>query len=209
MDLPRLLLLTDRSQLRLGRSLVRTVAECVEAGATHVVLRELDEPEEARAALAAALVGVGATVIAAHTPLPGATGLHLPAVGQAAPASCVPASNWLRARKQPVACPQATEAAWGRSCHSPESVRAAAEEGAAWATLSPYAASDSKRGYGPPLPPTAFEDHPIPVFALGGITPANAAEARRAGAHGVAVMGAVMRAQDPAEVVRALLEELR
>ncbi|GAB3868733.1 thiamine phosphate synthase [Nocardioides maradonensis] len=191
MDLPRLLLLTDRSQLRLGRSLVRTVAECVEAGATHVVLRELDEPEAARAALAAALVGVGATVITAHTPLPGAVGLHLPA------------------GKQVLTCRQASGGAWGRSCHSPEAVRAAAEEGAAWATLSPYAATDSKPGYGPSLPPTAFQDLPIPVFALGGITPANAAEARRDGAHGVAVMGAVMRAHDPAEVVSALLEAVR
>lgn len=205
MDLPRLLLLTDRSQLRLGRSLVRTVAECVEAGATHVVLRELDETEEARAALAAALVGVGATVIAAHTPLPRAVGLHLPGVEQVARAGCVPASNQLRARKQPVACPQASDAAWGRSCHSTETVAAAAEQGAGWATLSPYAETPSKPGYGPPLPTTAFAHHPIPVFALGGITPANAAQARAAGAHGLAVMGAVMRAENPAGIVRKLL----
>ena len=191
MELPRLLLLTDRSQLRLGRSLVRTVAECVEAGATHVVLRELDETESARAALAAALVEVGATVIAAHTPLPGAVGLHLPA------------------GRQVLTCRQASGAAWGRSCHSPEAVSEAAEERAAWATLSPYAATDSKPGYGPALPPDAYAGHPIPVFALGGITPANAAEARRKGAHGVAVMGAVMRAEEPAAVVRALLEAVR
>ena len=40
--LPRLLVLTDRSQLPLGRSLVATMAACAEAGLTHVVLRELD-----------------------------------------------------------------------------------------------------------------------------------------------------------------------
>jgi thiamine-phosphate pyrophosphorylase len=87
-------------------------------------------------------------------------------------------------------------------------VAVAAAEGAAYATLSPYAATPSKPGYGPPLPTTAFAGHPIPVFALGGITPANVAEARAAGAYGVAVMGAVMRADEPAAVVRSLLEAL-
>ena len=196
MDLPRLLLLTDRSQLRLGRGLVRTVAECVAAGGTHWVVRELDEPESARSALVAALVDVGATVISARTLLPGAVGVQLPACRQAgtvssARTSCLPAGR---------------DRMWGRSCHSRDEVAAAARAGAAYATLSPYAASDSKPGYGPPLPATAYAGHPIPVFALGGIGPDNAGAARAAGAHGVAVMGAVMRAQHPAAEVRALLE---
>jgi thiamine-phosphate pyrophosphorylase len=96
----------------------------------------------------------------------------------------------------------------GRSCHSREEVRRAAEEGATYATLSPYAVSWSKPGYGPPLPAEAFAGHPIPVLALGGIDPGNAAEAREAGAHGVAVMGAVMRADDPAATVHDLLEAI-
>jgi len=44
------------------------------------------------------------------------------------------------------------------------------------------------------------------VYALGGIeTPAQVAGCRAAGAAGVAVMGAVMRAGDPAALVRSLL----
>jgi thiamine-phosphate pyrophosphorylase len=74
----RLLLLTDRSQLRLGRGLERTVLECLDAGLTHVVLRELDLPDAQRAALAGSLTAAGATVIAAHRPVVGAEGLHLP-----------------------------------------------------------------------------------------------------------------------------------
>lgn len=186
--LPRLLVLTDRSQLPLGRSLFATMAACAEAGLTHVVLRELDEPLEHRAKLAELLAGLGLNVIAAHTPLPAAEGLHLPAS-----ASCSRCHSVLHR---------------GRSCHSPAEVATAAEEGFDYAMLSPYALTESKPGYGPPLGPAAFGDLPLPTYALGGITPDNAAAAVAAGAHGVAVMGAVMRAEEPAEVVRDLLAAL-
>lgn len=176
MTLPRVLLLTDRSQLSLGRSLVRTVSECVDAGITHVVLRELDLPEPRRAALAEALVDVGATVIAAHHPLPAAAAVHRPET---------------------------------QSCHSRADVERAAAVGVDYVTLGPFAPTPSKPGYGPPLPPEDYAGHPVPAFALGGITPANAAAARAAGAYGVAVMGDVMRSDEPAEVVGALLDVTR
>lgn len=184
MRLPRLLLLTDRSQLPLGRSLLATLRECVPAGATTVIVRELDLAEPQRAALAKEVAALGATVISAHTLLPGASGVHLPA----------------------------THGEWrllhGRSCHRAEEVRRAAAGGAAYATLSPYAASASKPGYGPPLPSDGFSGHDIPVYALGGITQDNAGAAMAAGAHGVAVMGAVMRSADPGGTVARLLAEV-
>ncbi|HSX66220.1 thiamine phosphate synthase [Nocardioides sp.] len=187
MNLPRLLLLTDRSQLPLGRSLVRTVEECVAAGLTHVVVRELDETELGRTALAAALMEVGATVISAHTALYGSTGVHLPSDPSVLPPSDRP---------------------WGRSCHSATEVHVAAAAGASWVTLSPFASTESKPDYEPvdggELAASAAAG--VPVYALGGITPDNAAEAIGAGADGIAVMGAVMRAADPGEVVRKLLD---
>jgi thiamine-phosphate pyrophosphorylase len=183
MSLPRLLVLTDRAQLRLGRGLTTTIAECVEAGLTHVVLRELDLPDERRAALATALAEAGATVIAAHRPLPGAVGVHLP--------EGVPGPGL------------------GRSCHTGEEVRRAAADGFAYATLGPVGATASKPGYGPPLPPADLAGHPIPVYALGGVAVDNAAAMLAAGAYGVAVMGAVMRAASPAAVVRDLLAVTR
>ena len=45
----------------------------------------------------------------------------------------------------------------------------------------------------------------IPVIGIGGIDPGNVAQVARAGASGVAVIGAVMQADDPAVAVRALL----
>ena len=47
----------------------------------------------------------------------------------------------------------------------------------------------------------------LPVYALGGIEPGRVAGCRDVGAAGVAVMGGIMRAEDPAKVVRLLLEE--
>lgn len=195
--LPRLLLLTDRSQLRLSQPLADTLAQCVAAGATHVVVRELDELPRARAALVDVVVEAGGTAIAAHDALPGASGVHLPMAG-------------FRSTAADPDAPGPSEASRaiglrGASCHSAAEVREAAGLGATYATLSPYAATASKPGYGPALGPDAFTGHPIPVFALGGIDPENAAAARSAGAYGVAVMGAVMRAPDPAAVVRDLL----
>ncbi|MFJ9388520.1 thiamine phosphate synthase [Nocardioides sp. NPDC101246] len=186
--LPRLLVLTDRSRLRLGRGLLPTLAECAEAGLTHVVLRELDESPEQRADLAEALAALGLDVIAAHTPLPAAVGLQLPSAGR-----CNTSFEGLHL---------------GRSCHSPAEVAQAAEDGFGYAMLSPYSLTESKPGYGPPLGPEPFRDLPLPTYALGGITPGNAAEAVAAGAHGVAVMGAVMRAEEPGQVVRDLLAAL-
>jgi thiamine monophosphate synthase len=184
--IPRLVLLTDRSQLRLGRGLVRTVRECVDAGLAGVVVREHDLEPGQRHALVTALVEIdGLTVVSSRIPDAATHGLHL-AAHQPAPA----------------------DGSWGRSCHSRADVARAAGQGASWVTLSPYAVSASKPGHGPALPSSALAGHPLPVLALAGIDATNAAAAVAAGAHGVAVMGAVMRAGDPAAVVAGLLREI-
>jgi thiamine-phosphate pyrophosphorylase len=182
----RLVLLTDRSQLRLGRGLVRTVRECVDAGLEALVVREHDLDPRQRHALVTALAALdGLTVVSSRIPDDAACALHL-------------------AAHQPAV----SDGPWGRSCHSRADVARAAEQGASWVTLSPYATSASKPGHGPALPPSAFAGHPLPVLALAGVDATNAAGAVASGAHGVAVMGAVMRAEDPADVVAALLREL-
>ncbi|WP_110182038.1 thiamine phosphate synthase [Nocardioides solisilvae] len=185
--LPRLLLLTDRRQLPAGRGLAATVAACHAAGLRAVVVREHDLSAPVRRALVARLSRLpGLTVLTSRLPDPSARGMHL-AADQPVPSG----ATW-----------------WGRSCHDVAAVGRAAAEGARWATLSPYAASASKPGYGPALPASAFAGHPLPVLALGGVEPGTAAAAVDAGAHGVAVMGGVMRETDPAEAVARLLAEV-
>lgn len=192
--LPRLLLLTDRTQLPSGRTLLQTLDACIDAGASTIVLRELDLPSPARAILAELITDRGARVIAAHGAVRSCHAALLPL-------SALPALHSVT--KTP------RYKLLGASCHSAADVRRAAGQGADFATLSPFAATPSKPGYGPPLPPAEYAGLPIPVHALGGITPANAAEAIATGASGIAVMGEVMRADDPGEVVRELLEAIR
>jgi len=194
MNLPRVLLLTDRSQLPAGRDLVGTVAACVDAGLDAVVLRELDLPEDQRQRLARALGAAGVAVLSARTRLDGVAGVHL-ATAQARPDEGPPLPH-------------------GRSCHDDAEIRAAVSGGASYLTISPVAASASKPGYGPALGlpglrrAVTLAGH-VPVFALGGVDEQNAADLRNAGAHGVAVMGAVMRADDPAGAFRRISQAVR
>jgi len=95
----------------------------------------------------------------------------------------------------------------GVSCHSAEDVVRARDGGASFATFSPLWDTPSKRAYGAPLglaPLRAAAALGLPLVGLGGVTPARAAEARGAGAAGVAVIRAWLEGPDPAAAVRAL-----
>jgi len=77
-------------------------------------------------------------------------------------------------------------------------------------SIGPCFATSHKADAGPPLGPAGFAalarraPAGMPVLGIGGITSANAAEIRRAGAAGVAVIGAIWDATDPALAARAL-----
>lgn len=190
MILPPLVVLTDGS-LTGGRDLVDVVAGAVAGGARAVVLREKDRPRGDRLALAAALREVvaerqGRLLVASDPTIP-ADGVHLAA-----------------ADPFPTPPPPLV----GRSCHGPAGVEAAAAEGCTYAFLSPVFPTVSKPGYGPAMGVGALAAGPLPVWALGGVTAANAAACVAAGAAGVAVMGEVMRAGDPTEAVAGILAAL-
>lgn len=197
-----LLVLTDAAA-RPGRALAETVAAALAGGARAVVLREKDRPRAERARLVEQLgplvAGAGAVLLVASDPTIGGDGVHLAA------ADPFVADPFVAVVAGPSAGASGGTRLVGRSCHSRADVARAAGEGCAYATLSPVFESPSKPGYGPPLGPEALADLPVPTFALGGVDAASVAACRRGGAAGVAVMGAVMRAEDPAVVVRSLL----
>ena len=178
--------LTDRLSCR--RPLVDVVAAAVDGGVRWVVLREHDLPRDARAEMASRLRALlepvaGRLVVAGPDPL-GGDAVHLPATGP---------------------CPSLPLV--GRSCHdATELARLSIED---YVTLSPVFPTATKPGYGPALGARGAaelaRDADVPWLALGGVdTPARAADCVAAGAAGVAVLGAVMRADDPGSVVREL-----
>ncbi len=135
------------------------------------------EAERLREATAAAghllLIGGGDEALARAV---GADGVHVPA---AAPP------------------PDAPDLLVGRSCHDAVELAAARDAAVDFVTLSPVLASPGK---GAPLGWDRFEElaaaFPGPVFALGGVGPADLDEARRRGAGGVAGIRAYARGGD-------------
>jgi thiamine-phosphate pyrophosphorylase len=211
----RLMVVTDRRMTEAaGRELVAVVERAVEGGAREVLLREKDLEPRNRHRLAVELRAVtaqggAALYVASDVRLAlavGADGLQLaardvwPGAGtRAALAARAPSHRMLL----------------GRSCHSGGELVEAAANAADWATFSPVFATGSKPGYGPALGLDGLAtgcravEGGLTVLALGGIGPGRAAGCTFAGAGGVAMMGAVMRADDPAQVVRAVADELR
>ena len=185
MNLPRLLIVTDRTQLPEGATLRSQIRDCVAAGATHVVLREGDLSPSHRAGLVEDLHDAGAVVLTARERVIGAAGLHQSSQARGPVHGLV-----------------------GRSCHQSTDVEAAAADGCRYVTLGPFALTESKPGYGPAIDPSSYADLPIPAYALGGVTPSNARAALAAGAFGIAVMGAIMRSTDPGAVVDELLRSI-
>jgi thiamine-phosphate pyrophosphorylase len=101
------------------------------------------------------------------------------------------------------------------STHAPADVAAAAAApNVRFAVFGPIFDTPSKRAYGPPQGLEALRAavaagsvsrlpgaRPLPILALGGVTPARAAACLAAGASGLAFVGAVMAAADPTRAV--------
>lgn len=95
----------------------------------------------------------------------------------------------------------------GATCRSAEDVRRAAEAGADYAGFGPVFATTSKAGLPDPLglATLAGAAGVLPLIAIGGIDARTAADTRAAGAHGVAVIGALWRQPDPLAAARDLV----
>ncbi len=185
-----------------GRPLAQVAAECVEAGATAIQLRDKDADGRALYLLARrlrrALRGSGALLLVndrvdvalaactdgAHL---GPDDLPLAAARRIAPADFV----------------------LGFSADTPEEARRAAAEGADYLGVGAVYGTTTKEGLedeaiGPDRVGEVLAAARLPGVGIGGIGPANAGAVVRTGA-GVAVVSAVMEAADPAAAVREIL----
>lgn len=199
---PRLLLITDRRQARLP--LEQVVEAALQGGCRWVSLRDRELRDADRRRLARRLVKLGAeygATVTLHGDLAACEAARAAGVHVRAGTSPGQVRDWMSGR-----------ALVGASAHDAAEARQAAADGADYVTLSPIFASPSKPGYGPPLGAQALAEAAgalaIPVIALGGVTPENTGECLAAGAAGIAVMGAIMRAADPAAETARYLEAL-
>jgi len=100
----------------------------------------------------------------------------------------------------------------GASVHAVDEARAAESAGADFLLFGPIYDTPSKRQYGPPQGLPALQQVSsavsMPVFAVGGVTPERVAEVIGTGAAGVAVIGAILGAERPADAVKAFLDAL-
>ncbi len=101
------------------------------------------------------------------------------------------------------------DAVIGASARSPQEALQAYEEGADYIAANLVFPTDTKTDLGEPLGIEAIAElkkaSPLPLVAIGGINPSNADIVRKAGADGIAVVSAIMAAEDVPGAVRALL----
>lgn len=96
----------------------------------------------------------------------------------------------------------------GVSVETAEQARQAERDGADYLGAGPIYHTPSKADAGTPIGLmgllTVLQDTSLPVLAIGGITHENAAAVIKAGAHGLAVISAIISAADPKAAARQL-----
>ncbi len=200
----RLLLVTDRTQAG-GRSLPSLIRQAVSAGLPAIQLRERDLSTNELLSLAQDIQTMTK---------PGAVSLIVNDR-----VDLVMALNWdgvhLRADSLPTLPVRqliGSHRLIGVSTHSAEAVQSANHDGADYVVFGPIFDTPSKRSFGSPLGLDRLSDvcrqSKIPVFAIGGMTSERARDVRRAGAYGVAVMGALLTRANIGAAVREFRDAL-
>lgn len=199
-------LITGRRETPPGRSIEEVLHLALEAGAKGVLLREKDLPGRELYELAARVRALterhdARLLISERVDIAlavGADGVHVS--GRSLPA--------VRVREL-----VGEEMYLAVSTHSVEEALAAQADGADFVTFSPVFESLSKPGYGPAVGPDTLamvcKSLTIPVFALGGVHKDNAVVALKSGAYGIAVISAVMSAEEPGQAVRDIIDNMR
>ncbi|MCS6862788.1 MAG: thiamine phosphate synthase [Abditibacteriales bacterium] len=201
-SLPRLLLVTDRHRAA-PRDIVEIVTAAIKGGVEFVQLREKDLPAGELFALAQRLRAItrghARLVINDRADVAlacDADGVHL---GEAS----LPVSA---ARK--IVGPQKLV---GRSVHTVTAAREAERDGADYliaGAIFPTASHPDMAPQGLNFLREVCAAVHVPVFAIGGITHLNARDCLTAGAHGVAVVGEIIGAENPEQRARELSELL-
>lgn len=197
-----LCLITDRTQVPVGRTLVQTIRGALDGGVRAVQLREKDLTAAELYPLALELRDLtrrfGARLLINDridvALAVEADGVHLG--GQSLPVAAV---RRILGDRMLI----------GVSTHRTEEILPATAAGADFVTFGPVYETPSKLHYGDPVGLSALERacaiSPVPVFALGGVTPERLPELYAAGCRHAACIGAILQADDPARAAAAFL----
>ena len=189
----KLYLITDRKLFKDKLSLYTAVEEAMKGGVKAVQLREKDLGVRALLAMAHEMRGLtkrhGAGLFINDrvdvAMAAGADGVHLG--GESIP---------VRAARKIVGGTMMI----GASAHSTAEAAIAADEGADFITLGPIYETPSKVRYGAPLGKgilaEAKKEVAAPVFAIGGMKAERVDEVREAGAHGIALISAILTSRN-------------
>ena len=200
----RLYAITDRHRCT-PTPLVDVVSELLDAGVTAIQLREKDLNDAELICLAQPIAELCRNYetklfINTNTHIAlevSAAGVHLPASAESV--SVVKAQ-------------MGDDFSIGCSVHTFDAAEKREAEGADFLTYSPIYPTASKPGYGPAVGLESLKEMAsrvkLPIFALGGITPARASECLAAGAFGVAVMSGVMSPKNAGKQAKRYLKAL-
>jgi len=199
--LPSLYLITDRQQIQEGHQLIGVVEELLQAGIKMIQLREKDLSAAELYPLAKEL----RTLTHQHKSLllvndridlaqaVGADGVHL---GH----HSLPIKM---ARKI-----LGLNSLIGASTHSVAEIESAQNQGADFVTYGPVYFTPSKAIYGAPTGIESLQDVckkcKIPIYALGGIKANNIQATLQAGAHGVAMISALLAGPTPTQAYQEI-----
>ena len=201
----RLLLVTDRQQTK-GRSLISILQGVLNVGSPAIQLRERDLSAKDLLELARevkVLTSQRDSQFVVNDRIDVA--LSLEEVGV-----------HLRSNSMPVTVARrllGPRRLLGVSAHSMDEVVRAEGEGADYVVLGPVYDTPSKQAFGSPLGLSKLEEicrvvH-VPIIGIGGITVDRARDVRRAGAFGVAVITAILGADDVKAATCAMLDAVR
>ena len=195
MNLPRLMLVTDRQRTR-GRDLVRLVATAARGGVGWIQVREPGLADDALRELVcrirdavppSTLLSVNTSVRVARTL---GIGLHR------------------AAREGPLGGVELRGAPYGRSVHDDAELRTALDDGVDYViagTIFPTPSKPRRRPAGAALVERICRQAgPVAVYAIGGLTVSRVPAVIHSGARGIAVCGALLQVNDPERVAEAL-----
>jgi len=200
-----LYLVTDRNQTR-GRDLLWVLGQALDGGVKAIQLREKDLPGKDLFLLAEKICKLCQAYRAAlfiNDRLDVALAVDAAGVQLSKASLPVVTARTLLGPEKII----------GVSTHALQEAREAEQNSADFILFGPVYFTASKAAYGDPQGlaalKTIVDNVSLPVYAIGGITTGNTASTKKIGVRGVALISAIVSAENPKKAAEQMLRELR